>query len=151
MYVALGIFLPPSGFDASKYWVPCGNVKATQTMLANLGFYAGKIDGDFGTGSQRAASAFADQQGLPKAMSKAYCQALLGAWTAKMAPKIAPVVTEPVKEIVPQVQPKPPVKTVVDLERPPVDQKPGLSTPVKYALIGGGVLAVGGIAYVLLR
>jgi peptidoglycan hydrolase-like protein with peptidoglycan-binding domain len=66
-------------------------------MLADLGFYHGKIDGQMGTGTRSAVTAFAAAQGIdagPYYSTGAICQAIMDAYTAKHAP--APAAPAPV-------------------------------------------------------
>ena len=69
----------------------CGSYKGLQQMLADLGFYDGNIDGDFGPGSEKAVTDFRSSAGLPHGgMNRSTCEAIMAAWSAKTAGGAAP-------------------------------------------------------------
>lgn len=73
-----------------------GNALALQAMLADLGFYTGKIDGQMGPGTRSAVTAFAAAQSVdPGAYypTGAICQAIINAYELKHAP--APAAAAP--------------------------------------------------------
>ncbi len=92
-YGAFGIAVPtplPSQPDFAPDMKPvppyCGSKFGLQQMLADLGFYAGSIDGDVGPQTLSAARDFAVQHGAPLegGITAAYCQRLIDVWTAAM-------------------------------------------------------------------
>ena len=142
----------------------CGDSWAVQQMLAELGFYAGQVDGQIGPQSLKAIRTFAESVGLstggtsPKAD---VCQAIISAYTAKMAAAgpTAPSTTRPRYTISRVMRPRiivlqkqPDGSTVpVEVEAGPIarlgvwwDEQ---TTLTKVAVVGGGVAVVGGIAW----
>lgn len=73
---------PTSGLGAGATGKP---VVAVQYALARLGYPVGKVDGDFGPGTERALKAFQRKQGLPEtgAVDEATLKALDGALAAQ--------------------------------------------------------------------
>lgn len=78
-----------------------GNAMALQAMLADLGFYSGKLDGMMGTGTRGAVTAFAASQGIDPGTyfsTGSICQAIMDAWQAKkgaVAPSAPPATATP--------------------------------------------------------
>ena len=65
------------------------NALALQAMLADLGYYTGKVDGIMGTGTRDAVKAFAAAQGIDPGVyysGGAICQSIMDAYEAKHAP-----------------------------------------------------------------
>lgn len=143
----------------------CGDSYAVQQMLAELGYYAGQVDGQLGPQSLKAIRVFAESVGLstggtfPKAD---VCQAIISAYTAKMAataPTASPSTTWRSRYTVSKVtRPriivlKKPDGTMeyVEADAGPFAKIGGWwgeqSTMTKVAVVGGGVAIVGGIAW----
>lgn len=142
----------------------CGDSFAVQQMLAELGLYAGQIDGQLGPQSLKAIRVFAESIGLstggtfPKAD---VCQALISAYTAKMAataPTASPSTRWSKYTVSKVMRPR-----IIVLKKPDgtteyVEANAGplakmgdwwdaQSTMTKVAVVGGGVAVVGGIAW----
>jgi hypothetical protein len=68
----------------------CGDSFALQQMLADLGVYSGTVDGAIGSGTMTALRKFSEVTGVPYdkgTFPKAtVCQAVMDTWAAKMAP-----------------------------------------------------------------
>lgn len=74
----------------------CGSKFGFQQMLADLGFYAGAIDGKIGPGTLGAAEDFATTHGAPWGgpLSNEFCVKLIEVWTASQASPAADPVTQ---------------------------------------------------------
>ncbi len=85
----------------------CGSKFGFQQMLADLGYYAGAIDGKIGSGSQTAAVKFAADQGISVGggITSEFCDKLIKAWVAATAPEAAPA--EPAPAPAPRMRVKP--------------------------------------------
>lgn len=72
----------------------CGDLRGLQQMLAELGWYQGAVDNQFGPGTRKAAEAAAREYGVPftkgGTINNDFCQAVMDAWTAQNAPKPSP-------------------------------------------------------------
>lgn len=148
-----GLGLPPGVNPSSLPW--CGGIKPLQTMLQDLGLYAGRIDGSVGTGTTNAIVAAQRQFGVPTgAITKGFCGALADAWNAKMAPP-APAPGSPVPgpggAAVPPGAPDemfPGGQVVLAEEGGGImDKWDALPTAGKAGVIGGGVLLLGIAGY----
>lgn len=146
----------------------CGDPWALQQMLAELGFYAGQVDGQIGPQSLTAVRQFAEALGVsytkgtfPKAP---VCQAIITAWTAKMAatpPSTVTTSTAPSKgptytiaqrkRIIDMIQRTGTYSSSMAIDSGPLEKMGAWwgeqTTVTKVAVVGGGVAVVGGIAY----
>lgn len=143
----------------------CGDAYGFQTMLKDLGYYRGMIDGNIGTGTITAAMAAAQQLGVPlqkgSTINNDFCQALMDAWEAKFGTTPAPPTATP--PTVPTTTPPavPPTTTPPPAEPPPNGNGNGTaiqpangkgwwaqqSKETKIAIGVGGVAAVGLLLY----
>lgn len=138
----------------------CGDSYALQQMLADLGLYAGMVDGQLGPQSLKAIRLFAESVGLstgggfPKAD---VCQALISTWTAKMA-ATAPAASNGKRPTYTAVKPRAKFilqrqadGTTAYVEAGPLARLGGWwdeqSTLTKVVVVGSGVAVVGGVAW----
>lgn len=127
----------------------CGDAFGFQTMLRDLGFYTGAVDGQAGSATIKAGLAAAASFGVPfqsgTTISNDFCQALMDAWDAKFGiqPSIPSALPDtPAAPPATTIQPTPPH----DSEQPVV-QKAGdwwaqRSTVEKVAVVGGGAIVL---------
>jgi peptidoglycan hydrolase-like protein with peptidoglycan-binding domain len=79
----------PPGYTGSPPY--CGNPTVAQQMLYDLGYYAGPMDGDFGTNSLQAMSQFKREEGLGSGyVTRSDCERLAKRWNEKMGSTPAP-------------------------------------------------------------
>lgn len=141
--------------DSSRAYAYCGSKYGIQTMLRDLGFYTGVVDGKIGPASQRAILSFAKARGisLVGGMTPAYCEALITAWKAKMQPPPKPR-PEPTPEPTPEPAPTEHVELPPENGEPPPTpptKKPGLSTGAKVAIGVGAAVVLAGVLYMVLK
>ena len=141
-------------------------------MLRDLGYYSGPIDGTMSTGgpTQRAAQAFAKAEGLNQyqAIDIAYCDRLIQRWNEKMAPAESTTgggsssTTTGLtldKAALRRLATRQLVQSTSTQPSPQASQAaagPGSwwsrqSTLTKAAIVGGGVAAIGTVAFVASR
>jgi peptidoglycan hydrolase-like protein with peptidoglycan-binding domain len=171
-----GLGLPP---DWTGYAPYCGrSPRVLQQMLYDLGYYAGPIDGDFGTNSQRAMATFKREEGLGTgAVRDSDCERIAKRWNDKMItsgqvdPLELPTTDRPMpKEFYTRAGALQRVSSgqqTMDqkYDESPFDQSAAdggalartkswweeQSTVTKVAIVGGGIAAVGGVLYVATR
>lgn len=155
-----GFGQPPGGSATKLPWCGTG-IKPLQTMLKDLGYYSGRIDGDAGPGTTNAIVAAQRQFGLPTgAITKAFCGKLVSAWNAKMeAPATAPPApgapsngeggfAKTGGDVVPG---EPGVPAVIGEDEGLMAKWQAMPTAYKAGIIGGGVLLLAGGGYAVYR
>ncbi len=153
-----GLGLPPGANPSSLPW--CGGIKPLQTMLKDLGYYAGSIDGSVGTGTTNAIVAAQRALGSPTgAITKNFCSSLANAWTQKMVAPAAPAPGAPTTsdeggfaktggDIVPG---DPGTPAMVGEDEGVMAKWQAMPTAYKAGIIGGGVLLLAGGGYAAYR
>jgi hypothetical protein len=166
-----GLGLPPEWTGYAPY---CGrSATMLQQMLYDLGYYAGPMDGDFGTNSQRAMATFKREMGLGSGVVRdTDCKRLAELWTSKqVVPQELPSTDRPLpasfytrSAALHRVSSG---QQTMDkqYDESPFDQSAAnggalartkswwgeQSTLTKVAIIGGGAAVVGGGLYVATR
>lgn len=116
----------------------CGDVRGLQQMLADLGWYKGMIDGNFGRGSRQSAEAAAREYGVPfikgGTINNAFCQAVMDAWVAQNAPSPSPAPPKP-----PPGSPSPTEPAPLPSPSEPASSPGGEVAPTSQGGGGGGI------------
>lgn len=159
-YIKKGTTVSKIGKAVADNSGSCGNAYALQEMLKDLGYYTGDIDGSIGNLTIKAWQTFAKDKGLSTNGAffpqKVHCQAIMDAWEAAENVTVMPETV--IVGTKPAAAPASGGGSSVNVSMAPKasSSKSGIakfwderSTTERAALVGGGLLVVGGAVFAL--